>query len=308
MCVQVMHDDSLKAELRRRQQSITRYIVSAAQLISEKIDRQGGYSAGFDWCVEQLRTENKVRLANEVELAKASKHLGNKQFEEAVAVFKVCAHGGRMCLSAATGSSDWSRALCPLRLALHVDVFIKLETFFLSTPRMLITLTCHNYRRHYLDVPHEIVFVLPAYLTIPLHHHHHPSTHLITPALAHPGVQEFEKKEPRVKARAATNLAFLYVLEGNAEGADKYADMALKTDRYNARAFVNKVWLECAFHCTSHITMLLASHQGLCLLPVHVCVRICAACDYGVITEPMLRRCMFVSVVCTTGVCAGGEG
>lgn len=26
--------------------------------------------------------------------------------------------------------------------------------------------------------------------------------------------QEFEKKEPQVKARAATNLSFLYVLEG----------------------------------------------------------------------------------------------
>jgi hypothetical protein len=57
--------------------------------------------------------------------------------------------------------------------------------------------------------------------------------------LAHP--QEFEKKEPRIKARASTNLAFLYSLEGENEAADKYADLALKSDRYNARAFVNKV-------------------------------------------------------------------
>lgn len=53
-------------------------------------------------------------------------------------------------------------------------------------------------------------------------------------------MQEFEKKEPKVKAAAATNLAFLYVLEGEQAQADKYADMALKEDRYNERAFVNK--------------------------------------------------------------------
>ncbi|PNH10841.1 Intraflagellar transport protein 88 [Tetrabaena socialis] len=54
------------------------------------------------------------------------------------------------------------------------------------------------------------------------------------------GESEFEKKEPRVKARAATNLAFLYFLEGEVDQADKYSEMALKSDRYNARAFVNK--------------------------------------------------------------------
>jgi len=40
-------------------------------------------------CVQQLRAAGYVRLANEVELAKASKFLGNKEFESAIAVFKV---------------------------------------------------------------------------------------------------------------------------------------------------------------------------------------------------------------------------
>ena len=62
--------------------------MSSSQLISEKIDRSG-YDAGFDWCIEQLRNEGLVRLANEVELAKASKHLANKEFGPAIAVFKV---------------------------------------------------------------------------------------------------------------------------------------------------------------------------------------------------------------------------
>eukprot|EP00200_Dunaliella_tertiolecta_P002646 CAMPEP_0202352668 /NCGR_PEP_ID=MMETSP1126-20121109/8762_1 /ASSEMBLY_ACC=CAM_ASM_000457 /TAXON_ID=3047 /ORGANISM="Dunaliella tertiolecta, Strain CCMP1320" /LENGTH=799 /DNA_ID=CAMNT_0048944913 /DNA_START=62 /DNA_END=2461 /DNA_ORIENTATION=+ len=135
----VVQNDGLREELRKRQNYITRCIVNSAQLISEKIEK-AGYAAGYDWCVEQLRAAGYMRLANEVELAKASKFLmGNKEFESAIAVFK-----------------------------------------------------------------------------------------------------EFEKKESRVRARAATNLAFLHMLEAHTDVADKYAELALKSDRYNARAFVNK--------------------------------------------------------------------
>lgn len=134
----VVQDDGLKDEIRRRQNYITRCIVSSAQLISEKIDRNG-FDVGYDWCISQLRERSYIKLANEVELAKASKFLANKEFEAAVGVFK-----------------------------------------------------------------------------------------------------DFEKKEPRVKARAATNLAYLYFLENQLDNAEKYSDLALKGDRYNARAFVNK--------------------------------------------------------------------
>ena len=53
--------------------------------------------------------------------------------------------------------------------------------------------------------------------------------------------QGFEKKEQKVKARAATNLAFLYSLEGDAHNAQLYADLAVATDKYSAQALVNKV-------------------------------------------------------------------
>ncbi|EFJ48487.1 hypothetical protein VOLCADRAFT_101916 [Volvox carteri f. nagariensis] len=135
----VVADDGLKEELRKRNSAITRLIVKAAQLISEKVDRANGFEGGFQWCCEQLREAGYTKLANEVELAKATRFMGQKQFDKAVSVFK-----------------------------------------------------------------------------------------------------EFEKKEPRVKARAATNLAFLYFLEGETDQADKYSEMALKSDRYNARAYVNK--------------------------------------------------------------------
>jgi intraflagellar transport protein 88 len=53
-------------------------------------------------------------------------------------------------------------------------------------------------------------------------------------------LKKFEKKEESLKACAATNLSFLYFLEADHGQAEKYADMAVKADRYNARALVNK--------------------------------------------------------------------
>ncbi len=54
-------------------------------------------------------------------------------------------------------------------------------------------------------------------------------------------MQEFERKEHRLKARAATNLSFLHHLEGEQAAADRYAQLAVATDRYSAQALVNKV-------------------------------------------------------------------
>lgn len=53
-------------------------------------------------------------------------------------------------------------------------------------------------------------------------------------------LKRFEKKEPSLMACAATNLSFIYFLEADYAQADKYADLAVKSDRYNARALVNK--------------------------------------------------------------------
>ena len=52
-------------------------------------------------------------------------------------------------------------------------------------------------------------------------------------------LKAFERKEKHHKARAATNLAFLYLLEGDVEQATRYASLAVKHDRYNAKALVN---------------------------------------------------------------------
>jgi len=53
-------------------------------------------------------------------------------------------------------------------------------------------------------------------------------------------LKAFEKKDQHLKARAATNLSFLYFLEGDLPSSNKYANLAVRHDRYNARALVNK--------------------------------------------------------------------
>jgi len=53
-------------------------------------------------------------------------------------------------------------------------------------------------------------------------------------------LKAFEKRDQHLKAMAATNLSFIYFLEGDVRSADKYADLAYEHDRYNARALVNK--------------------------------------------------------------------
>jgi intraflagellar transport protein 88 len=53
-------------------------------------------------------------------------------------------------------------------------------------------------------------------------------------------LKEFEKKDKKLQARAATNLTYLYLLEGDIKNAQKHANLAVETDKYNASALVNK--------------------------------------------------------------------
>jgi intraflagellar transport protein 88 len=53
-------------------------------------------------------------------------------------------------------------------------------------------------------------------------------------------LKAFEKKDKSMMAIASTNISFLYFLEQDYKNSDKYAEMALEYDRYNAKALVNK--------------------------------------------------------------------
>lgn len=52
--------------------------------------------------------------------------------------------------------------------------------------------------------------------------------------------KQFERKDASLMAMAGTNLSFIYFLEEDYGNADKHADRAIKADRYNAKALVNK--------------------------------------------------------------------
>ena len=53
-------------------------------------------------------------------------------------------------------------------------------------------------------------------------------------------LKSFNKKEATVRDIAANNIFFLYFLERNSNLAEDYADIAVKTSRYNAKSLVNK--------------------------------------------------------------------
>ena len=49
-----------------------------------------------------------------------------------------------------------------------------------------------------------------------------------------------EKKDKATMSRVASNISFLYFLENNYNEAERYVDIAISHDRYNAKALVNK--------------------------------------------------------------------
>ncbi|CAB3979099.1 intraflagellar transport 88 homolog [Paramuricea clavata] len=50
----------------------------------------------------------------------------------------------------------------------------------------------------------------------------------------------FEKKDSKMQSTAATNLSFMYFLQGEQSQAEKYAELAISVDRYNPLGLVNR--------------------------------------------------------------------
>ncbi|KAJ3304292.1 Intraflagellar transport protein 88 [Kappamyces sp. JEL0829] len=53
-------------------------------------------------------------------------------------------------------------------------------------------------------------------------------------------LKEFEKKDQNLVGTAATNLSFLYYLDGDLKNSEHYCDVAIEHDRYNSKAQTNK--------------------------------------------------------------------
>jgi intraflagellar transport protein 88 len=53
-------------------------------------------------------------------------------------------------------------------------------------------------------------------------------------------LKEFERKDQKLVGTAATNLSFLYFLDGDLKNSEHYCDVAIDHDRYNSKAQTNK--------------------------------------------------------------------
>ena len=53
-------------------------------------------------------------------------------------------------------------------------------------------------------------------------------------------MKTIEKKDSKCVGSAATNLSSLYFMDNDIKQAEKYAEAAMKVDRYNSKAHVNK--------------------------------------------------------------------
>jgi len=53
-------------------------------------------------------------------------------------------------------------------------------------------------------------------------------------------LKSFEKQDKVIMAKASTNISFLYFMEGDYMNAEKYAEIAVEHDRFNAKALVNR--------------------------------------------------------------------
>ena len=52
--------------------------------------------------------------------------------------------------------------------------------------------------------------------------------------------KSFENKDQKLLGAAATNLSFLYFLDGDFKQAESYAGVAMSHDRYNSKAHTNR--------------------------------------------------------------------
>ncbi|KAJ1521467.1 hypothetical protein ONE63_003135 [Megalurothrips usitatus] len=137
LALEAIRNDSLRKLERQMKQSAERSILTAAKLIAPVVDDT--FAAGYNWCLETLKSSNYGFLAAELEINKAVMFLKQKEINQAIDTLK-----------------------------------------------------------------------------------------------------SFEKKtESKIASSAATNLAFIYYLQGDMEQAKKFSESSRTVDAYNAAAFVN---------------------------------------------------------------------
>ncbi|XP_062390468.1 intraflagellar transport protein 88 homolog isoform X1 [Sardina pilchardus] len=86
MVIEAIKNDQLHQMERDRKALAEKYIMTSAKLIAPAIENS--FAAGFDWCVDMVKSSQYVELANDLEINKAITYLRQRDFNQAVETLK----------------------------------------------------------------------------------------------------------------------------------------------------------------------------------------------------------------------------
>ncbi|KAI1899745.1 hypothetical protein AGOR_G00064920 [Albula goreensis] len=87
LVIEAIKNDQLHQMEREKKAMAEKFIMTAAKLIAPVIETS--FAAGFDWCVEMVKTSQYVELANDLEINKAITYLRQRDFNQAVETLKM---------------------------------------------------------------------------------------------------------------------------------------------------------------------------------------------------------------------------
>uniref|UniRef100_A0A8B9H864 Intraflagellar transport protein 88 homolog n=1 Tax=Astyanax mexicanus TaxID=7994 RepID=A0A8B9H864_ASTMX len=87
LVIEAIKNDQLHQMERERKALAEKYIMTSAKLIAPAIETS--FAAGFDWCVDMVKSSQYVELANDLEINKAITYLRQKDFNQAVETLKM---------------------------------------------------------------------------------------------------------------------------------------------------------------------------------------------------------------------------
>ncbi|KAJ3601457.1 hypothetical protein NHX12_032425 [Muraenolepis orangiensis] len=87
LVIEAIKNDKLHQMERERKALAEKFIMTSAKLIAPAIE--SSFAAGFDWCVDTVKSSQYVELANDLEINKAITYLRQKDFKQAVESLKM---------------------------------------------------------------------------------------------------------------------------------------------------------------------------------------------------------------------------
>lgn len=86
LILEVIKNDTLRKSEREKKAEAERCIMMAAKIISPGIEKT--FSAGYDWCIEEVKSSQYMELAHNLEIDKAIGYLRQKDFQQAIETLK----------------------------------------------------------------------------------------------------------------------------------------------------------------------------------------------------------------------------